>query len=297
MWGAISGPHTMTAGALVLVLAAAVLHSGWNALAKRGADPLAFLALCSCVAAPILLPVAAPLLWRDGVPAQARQFVLGTIALHVLYFYALGRAYSSGAYSIVYPIARGLGVALVPIGAYLLLDERLSPIGIAGIAFVVLGVTALHQVGHRYAVATGATLGAATLWAVITGLSIGAYSLNDKAGVAHVHPVAYMLLMEACCGLVLLPAALVTRPSAVRREWETNWRAILAVGAMSAAGYTLVLLAFRLSKAGYVVAARELSIVLSALIGTLWMGEGRVGPRLAAASIVLAGVACVALAR
>jgi hypothetical protein len=27
------------------------------------------------------------------------------------------------------------------------------------------------------------------------------------------------------------------------------------------------------------------------------MGEGRVGPRLAAATIVLAGVACVALAR
>ena len=66
---------------------------------------------------------------------------------------------------------------------------------------------------------------------------------------------------------------------------------------MSAAGYTLVLLAFRLSKAGYVVAARELSIVLSALIGTLWMHEGRVGPRLAAATIVLAGVVCVALAR
>jgi drug/metabolite transporter (DMT)-like permease len=185
----------------------------------------------------------------------------------------------------------------VPIGAYLLLDERLSPIGIAGIACVVLGVTTLHQVGYRHAIATGAPLGAATLWAVITGLTIAAYSLNDKAGVARLHPVAYMLLIEAGCGLVMLPAALLTRPAAVRHEWAMNWRAILAVGAMSAAGYTLVLLAFRLSKAGYVVAARELSIVLSALIGTLWMGEGRVGPRLAAASIVLAGVACVALAR
>ena len=279
------------------MLAAAVLHAGWNALAKRGADPLAFLALCSCVAAPIVFPIAAPVLWREGVSVHALPFVLGTIALHVLYFYALGRAYATGAYSIVYPIARGLGVALVPIGAYLLLDERLSATGIVGIACVVLGVTTLHQVGHRHAIATGAPLGAATLWAVITGLSIAAYSLNDKAGVARLHPVAYMLLIEAGCGLVMLPAVLLTRPAAVRREWAMNWRAILAVGAMSAAGYTLVLLAFRLSKTGYVVAARELSIVLSALIGTLWMGEGRVGPRLAAASIVLAGVACVALAR
>src|SRR5215510_11583866 len=287
----------MSAGALALVLAAAVLHAGWNALAKRGTDPLAFLALCSCVAAPILLPLAAPLLWRDGLPARAVPFVLGTIALHVLYFYALGRAYSTGAYSIVYPIARGLGVALVPAGAYLLLDERLSTSGIAGIALVVAGVATLHQVGQRHAIATGAPLGVATLWAIVTGLSIAGYSLNDKAGVARLHPIPYMLLMEAGCGLVLLPAALLTRPAAVRREWAANWRAVLAVGAMSAAGYTLVLLAFRLSKTGYVVAARELSIVLSALIGTLWMGEGRVGPRLAAASIVLAGVACVALAR
>ena len=287
----------MTGGALALVLAAAVLHAGWNALAKRGTDPLAFLALCSCVAAPVLAPLAAPWLWRDGLPARALPFVLGTIALHVLYFYALGRAYSTGAYSIVYPIARGLGVALVPVGAYILLDERLSPIGVAGIVCVVGGVVTLHRVGQRHAVATSAPLGAATVWAIITGLSIAAYSLNDKAGVARLHPLPYMLLMEAGCGLVLLPAALLTRREAMRREWALNWRAILAVGAMSAGGYTLVLLAFRLSKAGYVVAARELSIVLSALIGTLWMGEGRVGPRLAAASIVLAGVACVALAR
>ena len=287
----------MSTGALALVLAAAVLHAGWNALAKRGRDPLAFLALCSCVAAPVLLPLAAPLLWRDGVPARAVPFVLGTIALHVVYFYALGRAYSTGAYSIVYPIARGLGVALVPVGAYALLDERLSPLGITGIVLVVAGVVTLHQVGQRHAMARGEALGAATVWAVVTGLSIASYSLLDKAGVMRLHPVPYMLLLEAGCGLILLPATLLTRRAAVRREWQANWRAILAVGAMSAAGYTLVLLAFRLSKAGYVVAARELSIVLSALIGTLWMGEGRVTPRLAAATIVLAGVACVALAR
>src|SRR5919204_5778868 len=209
----------MTAGALALVLAAAALHAGWNALAKRGGDPLAFLALCSCVAAPILFPLAAPLLWRDGVPVAAVPFVLGTIALHVLYFYALGRAYSTGAYSIVYPIARGLGVALVAIGAYLLLDERLSPVGIAGIAGVIIGVAALHQVGHRHAIATGASLGAATLWAVVTGLSIAGYSLNDKAGVARLHPVVYILLMEVGCGLVLFPAVLATRRDAIRREW------------------------------------------------------------------------------
>ena len=45
------------------------------------------------------------------------------------------------------------------------------------------------------------------------------------------------------------------------------------------------------------VAGRELSIVFSALIGSLWMNEGRLLPRLAGAAVVLAGVVCVALAR
>ena len=58
-----------------------------------------------------------------------------------------------------------------------------------------------------------------------------------------------------------------------------------------------MLFAFRLSKVGYVVASRELSILFSAFIGPLWLREGRLAPRLAGASVVLAGVVCVALAR
>jgi drug/metabolite transporter (DMT)-like permease len=57
-----------------------------------------------------------------------------------------------------------------------------------------------------------------------------------------------------------------------------------------------VLFAFRLANTGYVVAAREASIVLSVLIGWLWLGEGGLRRRLVGAAVVLAGVACVALA-
>jgi drug/metabolite transporter (DMT)-like permease len=40
-----------------------------------------------------------------------------------------------------------------------------------------------------------------------------------------------------------------------------------------------------------------LSILFSALLGSLWLGEGRLGPLLAATIVVLAGVVCVAFAR
>jgi drug/metabolite transporter (DMT)-like permease len=286
----------MTATALALVAAAAVLHAAWNALAKRGRDPIAFLWLASMVAAPALLPWGARELATSGLPWGAVPFVVGTIVLHAIYFYTLGRAYATGAYSLVYPIARGLGVALVPIVAWSLLDEALSPLGIAGIALVIAGVVVLHRVGGRPVSVAPAALGSASLWAAITGVTIASYSILDKVGVTRLHPVPYMLLMEGGCVVAFAPFML-RRPGAARAEWKANRWTIIATGLMSAGGYTLVLFAFQLSKAGYVVASRELSIVLSALIGSLLLREGRLPPRLAAASVVLAGVACVALAR
>jgi len=139
-------------------------------------------------------------------------------------------------------------------------------------------------------------LGPGTGWAVLTGLTIAAYALVDKAGVARLHPVPYIGLMFAGCLLLLLPAAL-GNAGRLRREWTVNWRAIVIASAMTLTAYLLVLFAFRLSKAGYVVAARETSIVLSVVIGRVWFRERRLGARLAGAAFVLAGVACLALAR
>jgi drug/metabolite transporter (DMT)-like permease len=279
--------------ALVLVVVAAGLHAGWNALAKRGGDPVVFLWLATLVSAAVLSPLGLWYLVIDGLPATAVPFVLATIGLHAVYFYALGRAYAAGAYSLVYPVARGLGVALVPLAALLVFEERLSPLGTVGIALVVAGIVSLHALasgGGVWATARRRAL----VWPVITGLTIAGYSLVDKAGVGRINPIPYMLLLEGGCAALGLPL-LVVRPDAVRRELS-GWRRIALAAVMSAAAYTLVLFAFRLSKTGYVVAARELSIVLSAVIGSLWLREGRLGPRLAGASVVLAGVACIALA-
>jgi drug/metabolite transporter (DMT)-like permease len=279
--------------ALALVLCAAGLHAGWNAMAKRGGDPVVFLWLATLASTAALLPFGLWSLLAAGLPAAAVPFAIATIGLHAFYFYALGRAYAAGAYSLVYPVARGLGVALVPVVALLVFDERLSPLGALGIALVVGGIVALHVLpanGRR-----GPLAGAALLWPIVTGLSIATYSLVDKAGVARLHPVPYMLLLEGGCAVLGLPL-LGLRGEAVRRELR-RWPTIVLAAVMSALAYTLVLFAFRLSKTGYVVAARELSIVLSAVIGSLWLREGHLGPRLAGASIVLAGVVCIALAR
>ncbi len=288
----------MTGAALALVIGAAVLHSAWNALAKRGHDPLAFLWCSVSLATLLVLPFAQVELRANGIPGAALPYVAATIVLHAFYFYALGASYRFGDFSTVYPIARGLGVALVSVLALLLLDERLSLLGSVGVSLVVVGIVGLQfsPPAWRAAAARPVRFGPGTWWALLTGLTIAGYSLVDKAGVARLHPVPYIFFLGLGSILLLLPAVLARR-QALRREWAANWRAILAASTMNLTAYLLVLFAFRLSKAGYVVAGRELSIVFSAIIGSFWLGEGALGPRLAGAGVILAGVACVAMAR
>ena len=286
----------MSGAALALVVTAAVCHAFWNALAKRALHPLVFVWSSVALATVGLSAAALPLARLDEVRA-ALPFLAVTIALHAFYFYALTASYGAGDFSRVYPIARGLGVALVPVVAYGVFGERLSLLGVAGIGLVVTGIVAINLLPRVGVVrARRWHLGPGTGWAVLTGLTITAYSLTDKAGVALLHPVPYLALMGIGTVLLLVPV-IVRRSEALRQEWAVNWRWILAASTTNLTSYLLVLFAFRLSKTGYVVAARELSILFSAILGSLWLGEGRLGPLVGAAVVVLAGVACVALAR
>ncbi|HWN89776.1 MAG TPA: DMT family transporter, partial [Verrucomicrobiae bacterium] len=177
---------------------------------------------------------------------------------------------------------------------FLLFDERLSSLGVAGIVLIGTGIFALNWRPGAWSEDT--LLKPGTGWAIATGLCIASYSLVDKGGVAHIHPLPYLWAMEAGSCLALLGPVLARRGS-LSREWRENRRSVLASAVLSPGAYLLVLFAFQLSKAGYVVAGREVSIVISALMGSLWMKEGALGQRLLGAGVVASGVICVALAR
>jgi drug/metabolite transporter (DMT)-like permease len=284
----------VTGAALALVLGAAVIHATWNAMAKGARDAMAMLWWTGVLSSLVLAPPSLYVLARDGFSPRALPFVVATVILHSMYFFSLGKAYQTGDFSVVYPMARGMGVALVPIGAYYFFDERLSRLGMLGIALIGLGIFVLHW--RRGAWSEDALLRPGTGWAIATGLCIASYSLVDKVGVSHINPLPYLWAMMLGSCVSLLPAVRA-RPGSMAREWRENRLAVLLSGVLSPGGYLLVLFAFRLSKAGYVVAGREVSIVISALIGSILLKEGRLPQRLLGAAVVAFGVVSVALAR
>ena len=138
----------MTVLALTLVLLSSVAHSIWNLLLKRGRYPEVGIWSSQVVISVLFLPLAIVLAWQNPIVYPGWWFVLGTVLLHILYFVFLGRGYTHGDLSVVYPIARGMGPALVPVLGIFVLGENVPPIAIVGIATVVVGIFTVFWWGH-----------------------------------------------------------------------------------------------------------------------------------------------------
>ncbi|MFQ5894337.1 MAG: EamA family transporter [Nitrospinota bacterium] len=290
----------MSAQGLTLVLASALVHAIWNLLAKSADDKRAFFWLALLASLLLYLPV---LLWAaPRLPFQwaGWPYVVATGLLHAAYFLSLGRAYSLGELSLVYPLARGTSPLLVAVGAVLVLGERPSGQGALGILLVVGGAFLLHAPGFslaRWLEALRQAGGPASRWALLTGLTTAAYSLVDKVGVSLVHPFLYIYFMFLLSALAMAPLALGGWREALRREWRERAPRVAAVGLMWLGGYGLALAAMRTDPVSYVVAARHVSIVFGAALGVLVLKEGHALSRLCASALLAVGVGLIGLAR
>lgn len=278
----------MSAFALTIVLAAAVLHASWNAIVKAASDRavvLAAVATMHAVGGIILIAIGDP-------PGRDSWLMIGISTLiHYGYYALLFQAYRLGDLSQVYPISRGLAPALVAFGAFVTIHETLSPLGWVGLAAVSAGIGLLAlQKGAAHADRR------AVLFATAVGVTIGAYSVADGLGVrASGSPLGYMgwlFLLEAPVPLVVL---LRRRHLRMAIDWKTFGIGAIG-GVFSVTAYGVVLYAKTIAPIAAVSAVRESSVIIAALIGVVFFGERPWMGRLAAAIVVAVGVTVLALA-
>ncbi len=108
-----------------IVLLAAALHAGWNALIKISGDRVAVMAVMTSAGTFISL-IALPFV-ENPSPASWPLLAL-TVLLHTGYSFMLPIAYDHGDLGQVYPIARGSSPILVTIGAIIFAGESASPL-------------------------------------------------------------------------------------------------------------------------------------------------------------------------
>lgn len=273
--------------AIVLVLSAAFAHAGWNIFAKRVPDGGAlFVWLAAVWGVVFQLPFAVVVVAREGIAASWWLAFGVSGVIHLGYFVLLQRGYRVGDLSVVYPLARGTGPLLSVVAAVWFLGERPGALALVGAAGVVAGVFVIGGLGSGagmgYGLATGALIASYTLW--------DAHAVTALA----VPPVLLMCGSALVESVLLAPYALARRDAA-GRIWREHRLAVLAVAVLSPLAYVLVLFAMRLAPVSLVAPARELSIVVGSLGAWLLLGEPNPLRRLTGATIVLAGVAAIAV--
>jgi drug/metabolite transporter (DMT)-like permease len=266
-----------------LVLIAAVLHAGWNALVKAGQDRVLTMALVTAVGslgAALAVPFVAA-----AVPASW-PFLLLSGLLHVGYFTFLLEAYRVGELSHIYPVARGTAPLLVAVGAAVFAGEPLGLRQIAGLGLVSVAISS-------FALERGWSggLSRSFLFGLGTAVFIGAYTVVDGLGVRlSGHPLGYILWLFVIDGVPLGLYTLATRRARILPYFRAHWQASLAGGVMCATAYGLVVFALGLGAMAYVSALRETGVIFAAVIGSALLRESFGRRRVLAATLVAAGI-------
>jgi len=270
-----------------LVLLAALLHAGWNAMAKSGGTPQYSIASYRFVNAIWCLP----LLFLFPLPLAASwPMLLASTIIHTAYYYTLSKSYRSGDLSQVYPLFRGLAPVLVVLGAALMANEYLSAGAMLGIGLISAGLISITFAGG----AVGKIPGPALRWGLATSVFIGAYTVADGMGVrAAGNPFSYILWLfifePIPIGLWLLATD--------RSGWFGYMRAKpgkITAGALAAAtAYAMVIYAMSVAPMAMVSSLRETSVIFAALIGTLMFREPFGRQRIIAAILVCLGVVLI----
>jgi drug/metabolite transporter (DMT)-like permease len=282
----------VTLSALSLILLASFIHAAWNLLAKRSASGVTFVWLYSLanflLYAPLVLYIVVT--DRPQFGALGWTLILSSGVLHLLYAITLQRGYNVADISVIYPVARGTGPLISSVGAIIVFNEIPSIFGSIGIALIIGGIlliaggtSILHSRDPRTV--------RGILYGVLTGLCISAYTIVDAYAVKSllISPIVYQYLENSTRVVALAP--FVLKNATFASELRRTWRLALGVGFLVPISYILVLYAMRLAPVSYVAPARELSMLIGALIGAKLFREGHVIERAIGCVMMLIGIA------
>jgi len=291
----------MPLSALALVLCAALLHALWNLGAKKAGGNHHFVMASAAGVSLLWAPLALWVGW-DQLPQWTGIAWLAALAsalLHLFYFNALLAGYRASDLNIVYPVARGSGPALSASAAVLLLGEHLGWAGGLGLAAVVGGIVLIaagpglwRQTDEQARLRRRRGIA----WGALTGALIAGYTVVDGYAVKVL--LVSPILLDWICNVLrvpfMVPAVWRDRAGfmpALHRQWPY----VLLMAVCSPMAYVLVLYAMQIAPLSRVAPARELSMLVAALLGGQLLNEGEKHWRLLGALFIAGGVIALAI--
>lgn len=272
--------------ASILAITAAFLHAVFGALQKGRHDPWISRAAIDLSYLMLALPVALFLVpWPDP---HLWPVLAGAMGIHIAYKIAQAKTYQRGAFTVVYPVVRGSAPLVVVLVAMIVFDERFNAVQWVGLGLLVGGIFGLALNSLRKLKVGRDTLVPALAWALITGVTVAAYTTYDAWGIRlAANPFTFLAWFFVLDGL-FMPLLSWRRLAALPRAEVAPLAARGMIGAVVAfASFGSVMLATRIDDVGRAAVLRETSTVFAALVGWVILGE-KVGPRRVALMALIA---------
>jgi drug/metabolite transporter (DMT)-like permease len=172
------------------------------------------------------------------------------------------------------------------------LGEQLTwPIFLGGAAIItgVVFLTGGFKMGMR-------NMTSSLLFGLGAGFLIGSYTVWDAyiVKVLLVPPLLLDYTFSLMRASALAPIA-YRRREQIKTHWREHRMAVLGIAVFNPLAYILVLVALTFTPVVYVAPAREVSVLITVMLGTLILGEGDFKSRMGWASLILAGMIILAV--
>ena len=257
----------------LLILFSAVIHSIWNIQLKKSNDPITYVIAIAIVGWVIFTPYAIYRFFNSSISAETFLFTFTSFLIHFLYFLFLGRAYEKFELSVVYPIARGLSVFLIPIYGILILNEDMTFQAIGGCCFIILGIImtgsiSIGDVTNRDKRKLFLKSGAFS--AILIGIIISLYSLVDKQAASGIDPVLFVWITDMSA--VILGMRYLRNSNFKNHFTKGNIKLIIP-GVFQFSSYVIVIYAYSSTMLSYAGTFREIGTVFGAIFAKIFLKE------------------------
>ena len=289
----------MSSFVIFIIICSTFMHAGWNLLARYNRAEREFYLKMLVVT---LVVGFVPAVWSEALARSltptAWWCVAGSGFCAGLYLFFLARAYEESDFTVVYPVARSLPVIFVAV-IDVLRGRALTLFGWLVILLVAAGCVlvplkslrgfSLHNYFNR-----------ASLWMFFAALGTVGYTFLDKiaAEVVQQGPATaarYGYMYFAISFFPYLGFMKLSKP-AVQKDSSKDWKIAVIAALFGFGAYWLILWAYQLSPyASYIVAFRQFSIVIGAVLAFLIYKERGVAVRLGGAALITIGLVLIAV--
>ncbi len=274
-----------------VVLLAAALHAGWNALVKNAGDKYVSMTAIVLGHAPLAI-VALPFVPLPD--PQSWLYLIASVGFHIGYQLLLLFSYRIGDLTHVYPIARGVAPMLVAGISVMALGVHLTSIETVAVSTIAIGIVSLAFVRGSDGIRNPRAAG----MALATGCCIAGYSLVDGLGARQAGTALGYWIWLTFINVALFPVIMTRlKPGLLGRVEREARSALVFGGGASFLAYALVVWAFTQAPIPMVTALRETSIIFALLIGVVFLNERLNLVKVASIALTLFGAVVLRFSR